>query len=694
LRAVSRQALFVALALVAAAIPAAPASAGVVTRAVRGTVTARGLTTAERGAITLASVTIAGDDSLGVVVRVAFKDDTERYLGRGELRNAVIAMALFPARVGQPVGLVDVGGRRVLRMTSARPAGVVTHGSQVTFYIAGARLSRFSRVELMAFATARSDPSWRQILASKPADRAALRVDSRKLTCSQLTMLGSLGGLGTIGRAVKARLAACASAASVPTGAPAPTPPAPLPAAAPPLPSAVAVVQTDAGLSQLLAPQAGLDFSASAPAGVPVIDVNDQVGYQRFDGLGASLTDSAAWLIYDQLSSSDRTTLLQDLFGSSGIRLNFLRIAMGASGAMIANPPYYTYDDASQPDPTLSAFSIGHDLPYIVPTIQQALADNPGLQILANPWSPPAWMKGNNSLDNANDSGTLNSSAEGPLAEYFVKFIEDYAAQGIPITALTPQNEPRTPPGAGTPYPGLTLPASQEAEFITDHLAPALRAAGLPTKIYGNDLSWDQTAYANAVMTGAPGDVSGIAWHCYFGSPTVMTQLHQTEPALDQIVDECSPEIRGFGPPEFLISSLRNWASVVSVWTTATDPSGGPIQTPNNCGGCRGLVTIDPIAHTATLRTEYYQLGQVSAYVQPGAQRIDSPNFVSYGLNGSNIETVSAGLDDVAFLNPDGSRVLVAYNNSAAAATFAVQTDGRYFTYTIPAQAMTTFVWR
>jgi glucosylceramidase len=173
-----------------------------------------------------------------------------------------------------------------------------------------------------------------------------------------------------------------------------------------------------------------------------------------------------------------------------------------------------------------------------------------------------------------------------------------------------------------------------------------------------------------------------------------MSQLHQSAPALDQIVDECSPEIRGFGTPEFLISSLRNWASVVSVWSVALDPSGGPIQPGNNCGGCRGLVTIDEQAHTMTLRTSYYQLGQVSAFAEPGAHRIDSPNFVSYGLNSSNIETVSAGLDDVAFLNPDGSKVLVTYNNSTAPISFAVHTDGRYFGYTIPAQAMTTFVWR
>jgi glucosylceramidase len=172
-----------------------------------------------------------------------------------------------------------------------------------------------------------------------------------------------------------------------------------------------------------------------------------------------------------------------------------------------------------------------------------------------------------------------------------------------------------------------------------------------------------------------------------------MTQLHQSAPALDQIVDECSPEIRGFGTPEFLISNLRNWASVAAVWSIALDPNGQPIQPNNNCGGCRGLVSIDQQTHTVAFRTEYYQLGQISAYVQPGAWRVDSPNFVTYGLNSSNIETVSSGLDDVAFLNPDGSKVLVANNNSTTPIAFGVQSDGRYFSYTISPQAMTTFVW-
>jgi glucosylceramidase len=466
----------------------------------------------------------------------------------------------------------------------------------------------------------------------------------------------------------------------------------------------VQVVQTAPGLSQYLALRPSLAMSPVKATGLPLIDVDDAVSYQRFSGVGAAMTDSSAWLLDYQLSADRRLALMQALFGNLGlpnafgvpaIHLNFLRVAIGSSGAMTVGAPY-SYDDMppGQTDSDLSNFSVAHDTSYLIPTLQQALAINPGLEILANPWSPPAWMKSNDSLDNLGGSGRLLPSAFGPLARYIVKFIQAYERQGIPIDEITPQNEPSSG-GSGTPYPGLTLPEADEDQFISRNLSPALRAAGLNTKVYANDHNWDRQAYANGVATGASaGDLAGIAWHCYFGTPTVMSQTRQSSPSLDQIVDECSPELRSFGTPEFLISSLRNWARIVSVWSVALDPGGGPIQAANDCPGCTGPVTVNEQTQAVTFRPEYYQLGQVSAFVQPGAQRIASNSFVGYGQSASGVETITPGLDDVAFLNPDGSKVLVAYNNSRAPISFDVGSDGRHFTYTIPARAMTTFSWR
>ena len=169
----------------------------------------------------------------------------------------------------------------------------------------------------------------------------------------------------------------------------------------------VGVVQTDPALSQLLAPQPSLALSPVQPQGVPVIGVNEQLRYQQFAGLGAALTDSSAWLMFNQISPVTRLALLQSLFGPAGLHLNFLRVPMAASDFTVSAQPY-SYDDlpSGQSDPSLANFSIAHDLAYIIPTLRQVLAVNPGLELLANPWSPPAWMKANDSLGNTGGQGT------------------------------------------------------------------------------------------------------------------------------------------------------------------------------------------------------------------------------------------------------------------------------------------------
>jgi glucosylceramidase len=79
--------------------------------------------------------------------------------------------------------------------------------------------------------------------------------------------------------------------------------------------------------------------------------------------------------------------------------------------------------------------------------------------------------------------------------------------------------------------------------------------------------------------------------------------------------------------------------------------------------------------------------------VQPGAQRIGSAHFVSYDYKRPRVNFVTSGLDDVAFRNPDGSEVLLAYDNSSAPTPFDVEWHGLSFTYTLPPGAMVTFVW-
>ena len=242
-----------------------------------------------------------------MVVRVAIQGRLERYLGRGNLKNGLLALVLVPVARRSASGTGRRGRRARPAEHGGSAAGVIRRRSQVMFYVAGARLSRFARIELRVLATEPADPSWRRILGSKPSERVSLSIDPGTLTCSQLTALGnqlrapcaqpgpSAAPLGS-GRQ-PARPGRVAGPDH--TRRPRPRPTTAAPHLRPPPGDRGADRR---GALAAAAAQPALAFSA-APPGVPVIDVNDQVADQRFAGPGAALTDSAAWLIYDELSS-------------------------------------------------------------------------------------------------------------------------------------------------------------------------------------------------------------------------------------------------------------------------------------------------------------------------------------------------------------------------------------------------------
>jgi glucosylceramidase len=238
--------------------------------------------------------------------------------------------------------------------------------------------------------------------------------------------------------------------------------------------SSVEVVQTNADLSQRLTRMPDVHFRFSPARGVPVIHVDEAHRYQAIRGFGAAMTDTSAWLL-NQLPAATRATVMEKLFGAAGIHLSFIRLPIGASDFTARGVPY-SYDDLppGRSDPGLIRFSIAHDRAYILPALREMLTINPEVQILASLWSAPGWMKANGSLDNLRERGTVLPSAYGALARYFVRFIEAYASAGVPVQAVTPQNEPGLPTG----FPGMSFPEPTEARFIAHYLAPALRVQG------------------------------------------------------------------------------------------------------------------------------------------------------------------------------------------------------------------------
>jgi glucosylceramidase len=439
------------------------------------------------------------------------------------------------------------------------------------------------------------------------------------------------------------------------------------------------------------------DDLIGAPDGtLPTLTADPAKTYQTADGFGASLTDSSAHLI---ARSPHRDAIMRELFDPRhGLGLSYLRQPMGASDFVAG--PHYTYDDvgAGQTDYRLARFSIAHDRAEILPLLRQARAINPRLKILATPWSPPAWMKTNGSLV----GGRLTDDPRiyNTYAQYFVRFVKAYRQAGVPIDAVTLQNEPqnRTPSG----YPGADLRDSEEAQLAVA-VGSAFHKAGLRTKILGYDHNWSlhpndggppsdpaNPEYAKSLLDNAKARpyLAGTAFHCYSGDPERQSQLHEAYPAKDIYITECSgsrsqnpattfPDTLHWQTRQLTVWGMRHWAKTVITWNLALDPTGGPHN--GGCDSCIGVMTVDPTIGKATPTAEYYVLGHASRFVRPGAVRIDS--------------SVAGRIATVAFRNVDGTTTLIAVNDDwdAGSQRFTVRAGARPFSYTLPAGAVATF---
>jgi glucosylceramidase len=307
---------------------------------------------------------------------------------------------------------------------------------------------------------------------------------------------------------------------------------------------------------------------------------------------------------------------------------------------------------------------------------------NPTIRILASPWTAPAWMKTTRTLS---DGGSLRPDAFAAYASYLVKFIQAYRAEGVPIDSMTVQNEPLTAP----PYPSMYMNSTDQATFIGQYLGPALAGASLSPRIFAWDHNWD-TAYPFAVLSNpaAASYISGVAFHCYGGDPSAMSTLHQTYPQLAIALTECADSSRAtFGNKlsydvrTTLIGSLRNWARSVAKWNLVLDENGGPKLYTGTCVNCTGLVTINSSTGAVTYNEDYYALGHASRFIRRGASRVDSTAF-GYG-----------GIENVAFLNPDGSIAVLAINSGDNTQTFQIRSRGASVPYTLEGGSVATFTW-
>jgi glucosylceramidase len=417
-----------------------------------------------------------------------------------------------------------------------------------------------------------------------------------------------------------------------------------------------------------------------AKSNSPAIQIDDKTKFQTMDGFGYALTGGSAQLMA-KMSPTARTKLIQELFGNgpADVGTSYIRVTVGASDM---NDHVYTYDDMpdGETDPDLKHFSLAPDEADVIPVLKEILKVTPKIKILASPWTAPSWMKDNNNAK----GGSLKKEYYGAYATYWVKYLQGMQAAGIPIDALTPQNEPENPKNT----PSMVVTSEQEADFIGNYLGPAMAKAGLHTKIISFDHNCDNPNYSIDLLknSAAAKYTDGSGYHLYRGEITAMTTTHNAFPNKNlyfteqMVVSRKNDNGLQLSKPvaRLIIGAPENWSRNVLLWNLAADPQNGPHTASGGCPICTGAITID--GDTVTRNIAFYTAATASKFVPPGAIRIASPGPAD-------------ALPHVAYLTPKKKHVLIVSNITDKESTFAFGSRGKSTTTTLPAGAVATYIW-
>jgi glucosylceramidase len=405
------------------------------------------------------------------------------------------------------------------------------------------------------------------------------------------------------------------------------------------------------------------------------IHLNPELRCQQILGFGVAFTDAACYMVH-QLPESARNELLRELFHPSEMGLNVCRTCIGASDY---STELYSFDEG-EPDPELKRFSIDRDKAYLLPALRAARAFNPDLMLFSSPWSPPGWMKANGSML----GGSMRKKYFASYAQYFVKFLQAYAAEGVSIQAVTSQNEVDTDQDGR--MPACLWGQEYEVEFIRQHLGPALEAAGLPTRIWLLDHNYNLWGRVICSLDdpGVRKYCGAVAWHGYVGSPDMICRVHEAHPNVAMHWTEGGPDYTSPGYAtewaswgQTCVDALRNWCESVTAWNLALDERGRPNIGPFPCGG---FVTIDSRTGAITRSGQYWAFAHFSRSIRRGARRFTSS---------SNLKDIS----HVACQNPDGEKVLV-LANPGPQRTVWLRSGNTAAKVALEGDSMMTLVWK
>ena len=431
------------------------------------------------------------------------------------------------------------------------------------------------------------------------------------------------------------------------------------------------VYQTAKGTDDKLSRKEEVSFSEfGQPAeNQPCVFLDPNHSFQKFIGIGAAFSDASSEVFY-KLSADKQEELLRAYFNSeNGINYRFSRTNIASCDFSSGS-----YDYVEENDSALTTFSIEHDMQYRVPFIKRAFEATDGnLKMFVSPWSPPAWMKDNNDRLHG---GKLLDEYKQSWANHYIKFINSYEAEGIPIWGLSVQNEPM----AVQRWESCIFTATDERDFVKEYLGPTLEKAGMSDKKL---IVWDHNRdliYQRASEICNDQEASkyiwGIGFHWYetwTGSDMQFENLKLVNEAFpdknlvftegcvesfkyDELYEWRLGERYGYS----MLNDFNNGTVAWTDWNILLDENGGPNHVGNFCfAPVHADLSKDELIYT----NSYYYIGHFSKFIQPGAERIASS---------SNRDV----LQTTAFKNPDGTIVVIVLNTTEKEMSYKLWCQG------------------
>lgn len=392
--------------------------------------------------------------------------------------------------------------------------------------------------------------------------------------------------------------------------------------------------------------------------------INSSTKYQSILGFGGAFTD-AAGINIAKLSPEAQLNLIRSYYSPTGLEYNVGRINMG--GCDFSDRPY-TYVD-TEGDVNLDTFSLTHDdLDFKIPYVLMAKeVSEQKISMFASPWSAPAWMKSNNAI---NGEGYLLEEYYEAWANYFIKFLDAYKAEGVEFWGLTAQNEPMDGSIPDFTFNCMGWNASTQTDWISEHLGPALHASGYESiKLMALDdqrpflRAWAETIMANPKSAEY---VSGWAVHWYVDFLGFQDTMDQTNALFPDKFIFYTEACAGANPWDLqkvvlgswergqeyindIIENLNHWSVGWTDWNLALDMSGGPNWANNFVDA---PIIVNPETDEFYKNPMWYALGHFSKFMPEGSTRI------GVDITGYDSERVQM----VGVERPDGAKVLVITN--------------------------------